>query len=418
MLSLPTAAWVFIALILGKWIAQLWLDSLNRKHVLEHAGSVPPAFSGIVAPETYAKSVDYTLAKNRFDQIELTFSMVFLLLVLFSGFLPSLLAFHVRHFGASNASMAAFLCGTGLLLALPGLPFDWYSQFHLEQRFGFNTNTPRTWWVDRLKATILSLVISWPLLTLILKIVEWAGSSWWIWAWGVIVAFQLVMLILAPKLILPLFNKLTPLPEGALRDRLLLLGQRSGFEAKSIEVMDGSKRSTHSNAFFTGFGRFRKIVLFDTLIAQLSEPELEAVLAHEIGHYKRKHIPKMLLMSGAGLLAALWTISYLAKAPWFFEAFRFTSDHPAVAFLLFGLLSGAVTFWFSPLGHLLSRKFEYEADHFAAGLVGNAGSLIGALRKLHEKNLSNLTPHPRYSAFYYSHPTLIEREAHLNTLKI
>jgi len=225
--------------------------------------------------------------------------------------------------------------------------------------------------------------------------------------------FQLLMLVLAPVLIMPLFNKFTPLPEGSLRERLLQLAQRTGFVANSIQVMDGSKRSGHSNAFFTGFGRFRKIVLFDTLIAQLSEGELTAVLAHEIGHYKKKHIPKMLAFSAVSTLAGFYVVSVLARQEWFYRAFGFETTNLAPVLLLFTLLSGAVMFWFSPLGHWWSRRYEYQADAYAAGVMAESVSLIGALRKLNEKNLSNLTPHPVYSSFYYSHPTLLEREAAL-----
>jgi len=223
-------------------------------------------------------------------------------------------------------------------------------------------------------------------------------------------AFQLVMLVLAPVIIMPLFNKFTPLPEGPLRDRLLALGRRTGFHAQSIQVMDGSKRSRHSNAFFTGFGRFRKIVLFDTLIQQLTPAELEAVLAHEIGHYKKRHIPKMLAWSAATTLVAFWAIARLAQQAWFYRSFGFEPGSIAPALLLFGLLAGVVTFWFSPLAHWWSRRYEYQADAYAARTMNEPRSLIGALRKLNEKNLSNLTPHPFYSGFYYSHPTLLERE--------
>jgi STE24 endopeptidase len=207
-----------------------------------------------------------------------------------------------------------------------------------------------------------------------------------------------------------LFNKFTPLPEGSLRERLLGLGQRTGFHAKSIQVMDGSKRSRHSNAFFTGFGQFRKIVLFDTLVQQLTEPELEAVLAHEIGHYKKKHIPKMLLWSTVSLLVAFYLISFLARQGWFYRSFGFEPGSIVPALLLFALLAGVVTFWFSPIAHWWSRRYEYQADAYAAETMKEPQSLIGALRKLNEKNLSNLTPHPWYSGFYYSHPTLLERE--------
>jgi STE24 endopeptidase len=218
------------------------------------------------------------------------------------------------------------------------------------------------------------------------------------------------MMVLAPVLILPLFNKFSPLREGSLKDRLLELAQRACFRARSIQIMDGSKRSRHSNAFFTGFGRFRKIVLFDTLVEQLTEPELEAVLAHEMGHYRLGHVPKLLIGSVLALLGGFLALAWLAQQDWFYQAFGFRPGDFEPALLLFGLLSGAVTFWVSPLLHFWSRHFEYQADRFAATLLNDADPLVSALRKLNEKNLGNLTPHPFYSGFYYSHPTLLERE--------
>jgi STE24 endopeptidase len=298
----------------------------------------------------------------------------------------------------------------GCVLALPGLPVDWFEQFRLEERFGFNTTTPKTWWLDRLKGFLLALTLGYPLLVLVLKFVEWTGAWWWLWAWTAVLIFQWILALLAPVLILPLFNKFTPLPEGTLQERLLALARRTEFRARNIQVMDGSKRSRHSNAFFTGFGRFRKIVLFDTLLHQLTEPELEAVLAHEIGHYKKKHILKMLAFSTVSSFVGFYAIAVLARQEWFYRAFGFAPGSIAPALLLFGLLSGVVTFWFSPLAHWWSRRYEYQADAFAARAMNEAGALVSALRKLNEKNLSNLTPHPSYSGFYYSHPTLLERE--------
>ena len=267
--------------------------------------------------------------------------------------------------------------------------------------------------MDRLKGLLLALALGYPLLVLILKLVGWLGAAWWFWAWVCLAVFQLVMMVVAPVLILPLFNKFTPLPPGELRESLLALGRRAGFRARDIQVMDGSKRSRHSNAFFTGLGRFRKIVLFDTLTQQLDGRELEAVLAHEIGHYKKGHIPKTIALSLGGGLLAFYVISVLARQDWFLGGFGFAAGQMAPALLLFALLSGVVTFWMSPLFHGLSRRHEYEADAFAAELTQESGPLISALRKLNEKNLSNLMPHPVYSGFYYSHPTLQEREAAL-----
>jgi STE24 endopeptidase len=403
-------AMVVVSLIVLRLAMELWLARLNEREVIKHADAVPEAFQKIIDLPTYKKSVEYTLAKSRFGRWEDKYSAAVLMIVLLSGFLPAVFHWFESRFGSSVWGLAAFLFAIGVGLSIPGLPFQWYAQFRLEERFGFNTTTARTWWMDRIKGLLLAALLGYPLLVLILKLVDWTGQWWWFWAWAALLSFQLLMLVLAPVLILPLFNKFTPLPEGELRNRLLRLADRTRFRAQSIQVMDGSKRSRHSNAFFTGFGGFRKIVLFDTLIQQLSEPELEAVLAHEIGHYKKKHIPKMLIFSALTSLSGFYVLSVLAEQQWFYRAFGFSPGNLAPALLLFTLLSGLVTFWFSPLAHWWSRKHEYEADAFAAAVMNEAESLIGALRKLNEKNLSNLTPHPVYSGFYYSHPAMLERE--------
>jgi STE24 endopeptidase len=252
------------------------------------------------------------------------------------------------------------------------------------------------------------------MLCVVLAFFHWMPRWWWLWAWAALLVFQLAFLVLYPRLILPLFNKLTPLPPGELRERLLALSERAGFRCATIEVIDGSKRSAHSNAFFTGFGRFRRIVLFDVLIEQLTPLELEAVLAHEIGHYRLGHVPKMLAVSALLSLAGFALIGWLVGQAWFYTGFRFDPAAGApVALLLFALTSGLVTYWLHPLMNYWSRRHEYEADAFARASLGEAAPLVGALRKLHEKNLSNLTPHPTFSFFHYSHPTLIEREAAL-----
>jgi STE24 endopeptidase len=405
--------YVTLGLIGTRCLAQLWLGAVNRRHVLANAAKVPSAFRAIIDPATYARSVQYTLAKSRLDRVETVFDTLFLVIILFSGVLPAVFAILAGSLGTSASAMAACLWLIGAALILPSLPFEWYAQFHLEERFGFNTTTPRVWWMDRLKALLLGLIIGYPLLVLVLRIISWTGSWWWLWAWAALTAFQLLMLVLAPVLILPLFNKFTPLPEGTLRERLLGLANRTGFRAQGIQVMDGSKRSQHSNAFFTGFGKFRKIVLFDTLLQQLSEPELEAVLAHEIGHYRKQHVVKLLLLSAGLALLAFYLLSLLVHQAWFSSAFGFSQGNIVPALLLFALLSGSVSYWLSPLVNLLSRRYEYQADAFAASTMKEPHSLIGALRKLNEKNLSNLMPHPLYSGFYYSHPSLLEREGAL-----
>jgi STE24 endopeptidase len=413
---MPPFAIIALVLILARTITELSLSRLNQRHVRAHANEVPHAFRGVIDDATYRRSIDYTLAKSRFGEIVGVFDVALLIAVLFSGVLPWAFARFSATFGTSIWTMAAFLFVVGIALSILALPFAWYAQFKLEERFGFNTTAMKTWMLDRVKGLLLALSLGYPLLALVLKLIDRTGANWWLWAATAVIAFQLLLLLVAPAIIMPLFNKFTPLPKGALRERLFALAQRTDFPTRSIEVMDGSKRSRHSNAFFTGLGRFRKIVLFDTLIAQLTEPELESVLAHEIGHYKKRHVLKFLGVSIAGVFVAFAAIAWLARQQWFYGAFGFehhagfAAANVVPAMLLFALLAGTISFWFSPLVHIWSRRFEYEADAFARATMGEAQSIIQALHKLSEKNLSNLTPHPLYSAFYYSHPTLVERE--------
>ena len=371
--------WIVAGLMVFRLLGEWFLSALNRAEVRRHAGSAPPAVAAIMDEPTYRKSVAYTLERSRFGQITELFDVLVLMLVIFGGVLPWLYTEVVGWGGAEAVwSRAVYLLLVGILLAIPGLPFEWWSQFRLEEKYGFNKSTPKLWVADKLKGLLLMLILGFGLLWVLLSLVNWVGQAWWLWGFGVLFGFQILMLVLYPKLILPLFNKLTPLPEGELRDRLLALGERTGFQAQAIEVMDGSKRSGHSNAFFTGFGRFRRIVLFDTLMNQLSTEELEAVLAHEIGHYRRGHIPKMIAVSALMQLGGFALIAWLARSAWFNPAFGFPLGELAPSLLMFGLLSGLITFWFSPIGNLFSRKHEYEADAFARNAMGGPTAMIGA----------------------------------------
>jgi STE24 endopeptidase len=409
---LPTAVVVLVILRLA---AQLALEALNRGEVRRHANRRPAALVDVMDEATYAKAVQYTLAKSRFGTVETIFEVAVLLVLLFSGALPWLWVKFDSLAPGAAWSGALFLVGTMVVLSLPGLPLEWWAQFRLEEKFGFNKSTIGLWITDHLKSAVLGVAIGFPLMWALLALVGWVGPLWWIWGFALLFGFQLLMMVLYPKVIMPLFNKLTPLQEGDARTRLMALADRTGFRAKTIEVMDGSKRSGHSNAFFTGFGRFRRIVLYDTLMAQLAQDEVEAVLAHEIGHYKRGHIPQRLVTMALMQLAAFAAIAWLANAPWFNAAFALPPGALAPTFLLFGLMGGLVTFWFSPIGNWVSRKHEYQADAFAKDAMGGPAPLVSALRKMSQKNLSNLTPHPLYSTFHYSHPTLVERERALTS---
>lgn len=402
---------VAAALLAAKTAADVALAALNRREILRHATAVPAAYVGVMDGPTYAKAVQYSLAKNSFGRWTELYGALVLALVVFSGVLPWSFATWTAWAGTANWSHALWLVLVGTALAVPELPFDWWSTFSLEARFGFNQSSRRLWATDKLKEAAFALVLGFPLLWLLLTLVGMAGAWWWVWGFVAVLAFQLLMIVLYPLLILPRFNKLEPLPEGELRGELLALAERTGFRARTIEVMDGSKRSGHSNAFFTGFGRFRRIVIFDTLMAQLDRAELAAVLAHEIGHYKRGHIPKMMTVMAVFLAGGFFAIDRCMHSPAFLAGFGFAPDAGAApALLLVVLLGGLAVFWLSPLLNALSRRHEYEADAFAREAVGGPGPLVGALRKLAQKNLTNLTPHPWFSTFHYSHPTLVERE--------
>lgn len=404
----------FVFLLLLKLLTGLGLDWLNLRHVRAQRSAVPEAFQDFIDAETYRKSIDYTVAKTRFGMLNEWYDAAILAVVLLSGLLPALYSGLSSVLGYSVWGQALVLFAVGVILGLPGLPFDWWGTFRLEQRFGFNKSTLPLWVSDKIKGLILGFVLGYPLLALLIYLVAAAGALWWVWAFAVFFVFQLIMVVAYPMFIMPLFNKLEPMEAGDLKDRLFALAERTGFQAKTILVMDGSKRSGHSNAFFAGFGRFRRIVLFDTLIEQMEPEELEAVLAHEIGHYKLGHIPKMIALSAVTTLGMFAVLGWLSGASWFTEAFYFGADSAGEivpVLLLFMLLSGLLTFWLSPLTSRLSRKHEYEADAFARDAMGSMEPLSRSLRKLHKENLSNLTPHPTYSAFYYSHPTLLEREA-------
>src|SRR5271157_4869853 len=399
-----------VVLVILRLAAQLALEALNRAEARRNAALCPEELAQVMDAATYARSVQYTLAKSRIGSVQAACDAAVLPALLFSGALPWLWA-RINGLAPGGAwSGALFLVIAMILLGLLGLPLEWWARFRLEDRFGFNNSTLGLWAADQVKYALLGLAIGFLLMWVVLALASWAGPLWWVWGFALLFGFQVLMMVLYPKLILPLFNRLSPLPEGDQRARLLALSERAGFRARRIEVMDGSKRSGHSNALFTGFGRFRRIILFDTLMAQLAPEELEAVLAHEIGHYKCGHVPKSIALMALLQFGAFALVAWLARAPWFNAAFGLPGGVLAPAFLLFGLLGGLVTFWFAPAGNWLSRKHEYEADAFAKGAIGSSAPMVGALRKLSQKNLSNLTPHPFYSMVYYSHPTLVERE--------
>lgn len=408
---------LFLALLILKVLTGLVLDLLNLQHVSKHRSERPDALKDVVDAETYEKSVDYTVEKARFGILSSIFDAIVLAVVVASGLLGGAFGALTEMWGDGIWAQAAILFAIPTILGLIDLPFDFYQQFKIEEKFGFNKSSVGLWIADQFKNLLVGAIIMIPLVALLLFIVKSLPNTWWAWGFALLFGFQLMMIVVYPKFIVPIYNKLSPLPEGELRDRLLGLAQRLEFPTKTIEVIDGSKRSGHSNAYFTGFGKFRQVVIYDTLIEQLSPAELEAVLAHEIGHYKKGHIPKTLITFGIVGFAAFAFIGWLTTVPAFIEGLGFIGlPEGAVVpatLMVFSIMSGLVTFWLSPLSSRRSRKHEYEADAYAKAAVGGAEPMIGALRSLFQKNLSNLNPHPIYSGFYYSHPTLLEREAAL-----
>ncbi|MFQ3270399.1 MAG: STE24 endopeptidase, partial [Lentimonas sp.] len=380
----------FVALLVLKYATSTILDVINMRHVKCQSAAVPESFRDFIDLPTYQKSIDYTVAKTRFGLLGDFYDSAVLAVVVLSGLLPWLYTSLSATFGFGIWGQALVLFLVAILLGLPGVPFEWWSTFRLEERFGFNKSTQKLWVMDKLKGFVLGFVIGYPLLALLIFLVTSAGSLWWVWGFSVFFLFQLVMVVAYPMFIMPLFNKMEPMEDGELKDRLFALADRTGFKAQTILVIDGSKRSGHSNAFFAGFGRFRRIVLYDTLIEQMGHEELEAVLAHEIGHYKMGHIPKMIALSGVTTLGMFALLGWLAGGTWFVEAFLFSGEvitEFVPVLLLFMLLSGLLTFWLSPFTSLMSRKHEYEADAFARDAMDTAEPLIRALKKLHKENL-------------------------------
>jgi STE24 endopeptidase len=387
------------------------LTFLNMRHVRRKAAAVPPAFAGTVDPDTYARSVSYTLAHGRFGLVGSAVSSIVLLAVVLSGLLG------VMDGAARSLPLPPYFQGilfifaVSVLFWITGLPFSLYATFSIEARFGFNKTTPRLFIVDTLKGAALSAVIGVPLLLGLFWFMDRTGRLWWVWAFAAATVVQLVMSVLAPLVIAPLFNKFTPLPEGELRDRIQALAEKLEFRTRGIFVVDSSRRSRHSNAYFTGLGRAKRIVLYDTLVQTHTAEEILSVLAHEIGHEKRNHIKKGLAISAVMSLAGFWIVSLLL--PWepLYRAFGFTQPGYHSLLVLLGFCSGPFTFFLQPLFSMRSRRQEYEADRFAVRAVGSAAGLRSALLRLSRENLSNLTPHPLYSFFHYSHPTLAERIA-------
>ncbi len=409
---MDTVVVVFLVFFILQMGVETGLLVVNARHVRAAGDVVPVPLRGRVAPETARRSYAYTLANLRFALVHNVYGALITLAALFSGALPALQAYLAALPLRGLWLFVTFLVAVSAALSIPHLPFGLYRTFGIETRFGFNRMTWRLWLVDRAKGLLLSAVLGLPLLCAVYGFMIATGAWWWAWLFAFLAVVQLVLLWMYPAVIAPLFNKFVPLPDGELKQRLEDLARQAGFGNRGLYIMDASRRSGHSNAYFVGLVRPR-IVLFDTLVDKMSPDEAAAVLAHEIGHYKRRHIHRRLAWSLVGLLVGLFALSRLVAWPPFFHAFGFPAPSFQAALVLLSLGGGAFTFFLEPAQAWLSRRHEYEADAFSVALTGNSEALKSALVRLNGENLSNLNPHPWYSRWHYSHPTLLERLAAL-----
>ncbi len=405
---MPSFQSVFIAALIVAFGIKLWLLLRQMRHVWLHRETPPDAFLGVITLEEHRKAASYTLAKARLGLLHLAVEAGLLLFFTLGGGLQRLQDALAVRLDSPLLIGTALLLGLSLISALAELPLSALGQFRVEARFGFNRQTPSGFLADLAKQALLGLAIGGPLLLLVLWLMGVMGEAWWLWVWGVWMAFNLLVLTVYPTFIAPLFNQFTPLADASLKARIEKLLARTGFKSSGVFVMDGSRRSSHGNAYFTGLGRNKRIVFFDTLLSQLSHDQIEAVLAHELGHFRHRHIVKRIGLMFVLSLLLLAALAWVKDAGWFYAGLGVSSRTDATALALFFLALPVFLFPATPLMSLYSRRHEFEADAFAARQT-EAGHLTAALVKLYRDNAATLTPDPVYSLFYDSHPKAVER---------
>ena len=405
---------LFVGLVVIATGLQLWLTRRQIRHVQQHRAAVPSAFSGSISLEAHQKAADYTAARQNFSLVRLALSLLMLIGWTLLGGLETLNS-ALQPFGIALGGLGyqvALVFVFSLIGGLIELPLDWYSHFRIEQRFGFNRMSLALWLTDLIKNFFVSVLIDLPLIAMVLWLMGAAGTTWWLWAWGAWVAFNLLLMVIYPVWIAPLFNNFQPLEDETLKQRVQALMQRCGFAAEGLFVMDGSKRSAESNAYFTGLGKAKRVVFYDTLLARLSHDELEAVLAHELGHFHHRHLRKSLISIFAITLAGFAALGWLSMQQAFFVGLGVTPNaalpNDALAILLFLLVIPTVSPLIEPVWSAASRRHEFEADAYAKQQA-SAPALVQALVKLTEDNAVTLTPDPVYVRFHYSHPPMLER---------
>ncbi len=394
-----------------------WLKALNLKHLKTYGATIPREFEGYVKAELLRKTRDYTVENSRFSLFESVFDHIILLVFLFGGLL-NIYNSWIMHLNLHviPAGLAFFLVLTYAQTGI-SIPFSIYGTFKIENKYGFNTMTPRLWLTDFVKNILLSTLLLGILISVALWLVSASPHHWWIWVWGFFLIFSLFIMYIAPYVIEPLFNKFSPIEDKELEDRIKALGQKVGIKVSRIFKIDASKRSTHTNAYFTGIGRVKRIVLYDTLLEKMDNNEIIAILAHEIGHWKKKHVLKRIVISEMIALLALYIAFEILQTNFLLNLFSITSDSFFAKIVILGFIGSIVAFPFSPLSSYFSRRHERQSDSFACELTGDPESLATSLVKLSKDNLSNLHPHPLYAGFYYSHPPIVQRIREIRNLK-
>ena len=392
---------------------RLWLGARHMAHVRAHRMQVPPEFSGEVSLEAHSRAADYTTAKTRLNLVSIGVDTALVLWLTFGGGVQLMYDAASQWFDSEIARGLTLIALVSIVTTLVELPLGLYRTFRIEEQFGFNKMTARLYWIDFAKGALLAAAFGLPLAACVLWLMQAAGDYWWLYAWLVWVTFNLVMLAAYPTWIAPLFNRFSPMEDPELKARVEKLLERCGFRVKGLMVMDGSKRSSHGNAYFTGFGKSKRIVFFDTLLARLTPTEVEAVLAHELGHFRLRHVIKRIFWVFAGSLGFLWLLAVTMQQEWFYSGLNVEARSTAVALVLFFLVVPSFTFLLQPLLSSYSRKHEFEADQYAAQNT-SAADLASALVKLYKDNASTLTPDPVHSAFYDSHPPALARIARLH----
>ncbi|MSQ18684.1 MAG: M48 family peptidase [Betaproteobacteria bacterium] len=407
---------LFLVALAVTTLVRLWLSRRQIQHVLHHRQTVPTDFAITITLDQHQKAADYTIARTRLAMLDTLVGVAMVCAFTVAGGLQWLIDGWSGRFDAEGFAHGLALIGSvAVITGLTDLPFSLYRTFGIEARFGFNRMTIGLYIADAMKQLALAALLGIPLLLVVLWVMAKMGEAWWLWTWLIWMGFNLLMLALYPTVIAPLFNKFSPLDDQSLRERIDNLLRRCGFRSQGVFVMDGSRRSSHGNAYFTGFGAAKRIVFFDTLIRRLGPTEIEAVLAHELGHFKLRHIVKRIVWLFGASLLFLALLGFLIKQPWFFNGLGVATPTTAVALILFSIVLPVFTFLFSPLGSLYSRRHEYEADAYAAS-QSSADDLVRALVKLYQDNAATLTPDPIHSAFYDSHPPAALRIARLQAL--